>query len=153
MERRINTNRNQSVSVISFPLPPNVFLCFAHLKGEQQAAQSMERSSIINLRLDCLSASALYKTTSSGEEVLSTINVFIQMSASLNCMTGRSLSTLPDRSWKCDGADITLSVVIHCCDVGGILTGNRVWAQRSIKWDAAAEQMRTTVGNGAANKL
>lgn len=62
VERRINTNRNQS---FGFFVAVCVFLCCAHLKGEQQAARSMERSSIINLRLDCLSARCLYKTTNS----------------------------------------------------------------------------------------
>lgn len=63
MERRININWNQSFCCICVSL--NVCLCYTHLMGEQQAAQSMERSSVINLRLDCLSARCLYKTTNS----------------------------------------------------------------------------------------
>lgn len=41
----------------------SVFLCYTHLTGEQQAARSMESSSIINLRLDCVCAPFIKQQT------------------------------------------------------------------------------------------
>lgn len=74
----------------------------------------MERSSIINLRSDCLSVHSLYKTIRSRREKVSG-----PLMSSSKCLhlsdhvTRKRLSVLPTKSYTCDCAG-TDGVIHHC---------------------------------------